>query len=287
MLLCEDPDPRSGNPLAVSIYTTKTVRGIGAGPVLRADVFARAGMTASRYDDVWAIVPSRSHGYLRNAGELLNIEYDDHSAYAAGGLLSSLDDLLAFQRALWDGRLVPPALLQRMTTPVREDYGYGLQIGEAFGRSMVNHYGAIDGFSSHLLYFPADDLLLVALGNVGTESARATTCDLAAVMFGVAQPLLSALGPTRATAADLDRLPGSYGPAGSARVVERAGHGLLYRRGDQPLPMLPLGDGVFTLPGNFDVLLHFEADGGRVRLLRATNTCGKPLFEATRQDAAE
>lgn len=76
-------------------------------------------------------------------------------AWAAGGLVSDLDDLQKFFRALLRGKLLPASLLAEMKTPfpTGQGYGYGLGIvvidtpsGPVFG-----HSGAIPGFRDAVL----------------------------------------------------------------------------------------------------------------------------------------
>jgi CubicO group peptidase (beta-lactamase class C family) len=46
--------------------------------------------------------------------------------WAAAGMYSSADDLRRFADALFGGRLLKPATLERMLRPGLDDYGYGL-----------------------------------------------------------------------------------------------------------------------------------------------------------------
>jgi D-alanyl-D-alanine carboxypeptidase len=106
----------------------------------------------------------RSRGYslpLSPEGELLDgplldfTVYNPSFAWAAGALISDLDDLFRFFRALLGGRLLPPRLLAEMTTPVDTGIpglGYGLGVTvlqapliQAEGR-LIGHDGGIPGF---------------------------------------------------------------------------------------------------------------------------------------------
>jgi CubicO group peptidase (beta-lactamase class C family) len=85
-------------------------------------------------------------------GELLDFTVLNPSvAWGAGNLVSNLRDLEHFFPALLNGRLLPPDLLEQMTTPVftgRPEIGYGLGltvIDTPQGR-LVGHNGAIPGF---------------------------------------------------------------------------------------------------------------------------------------------
>lgn len=149
------------------------------------NIFGPLEMVQTRYDDVWEIVVNRAHGYKIRDGELANIPYDDHSAFAAGGLRSTIDDLNAWHNAFIGGRLVSSELVNLSLQPYVGNYGYGWQVINLFGRRMHNHTGGIGGFSSHLAYYPSEDLLIILLSNVQNENAKGTACDLARIVFGV------------------------------------------------------------------------------------------------------
>lgn len=75
------------------------VAGIPWETILRQWVFEPLGLTTMAYDDVYAIMADRVRGYERDdASGLRNIDYDDHAAYAAGGLLASAEDLFRWSR---------------------------------------------------------------------------------------------------------------------------------------------------------------------------------------------
>lgn len=150
-------------------------------------VFAPLSMNRTRYDDVWELVPGRSHGYTVADGKVAKIEYDDHAAYAAGGLRSTLENLARWHRAYVDDRLISQRSREEATSAVLGNYGLGWQILTMFGRLMYNHSGGIDGFASHLAYYPEEELLIVVLSNSDREDAKATACDVAALYFK-AQP---------------------------------------------------------------------------------------------------
>jgi D-alanyl-D-alanine carboxypeptidase len=95
-------------------------------------------------------------------GPLLDFTVQNPShAWAAGNLISDLDDLARFFRALLGGRLLPAQLLAEMTTPVDTGvpgFGYGLGltvlqaplIPVAEGR-LIGHDGGMPGFLNQVL----------------------------------------------------------------------------------------------------------------------------------------
>jgi CubicO group peptidase (beta-lactamase class C family) len=153
--------------------------------VLRQTVLDPTGARDVAYDDVWALTPRRAHGYdRRDDGSVRNIEYDDHAAYAAGGLRSSVHDLFVWSRGVFTGRLFGQALLREALTPAQERYGYGWQMRQFFGRDVQNHNGGIDGFASHIVHYAADDITIIVLSNIEADAAVLPACDAAAIWFG-------------------------------------------------------------------------------------------------------
>ncbi|HEY7443448.1 MAG TPA: hypothetical protein VH701_13565, partial [Vicinamibacterales bacterium] len=57
------------------------------------------------------------------------------------------------------------------------------QVRKFFERPIHNHTGEIDGFASHLAYYPDDGLTIVILSNVENDSAILRACDVAARLF--------------------------------------------------------------------------------------------------------
>jgi CubicO group peptidase (beta-lactamase class C family) len=160
---------------------------VGGAPweiLMRQWIFEPLGLKSMAYDDVYAIIEDRVRGYQRDdALGLRNIDYDDHAAYAAGGLLSTARDLFRWSRGMLAGKLFSTELVAESFKPSLGDYGYGWQVRKFFERPIHNHTGEIDGFASHLAYYPDDGLTIVILSNVENDSAILRACDVAARLF--------------------------------------------------------------------------------------------------------
>lgn len=152
--------------------------------LLRAEVFDRAGMHDTEYDDVWRVMRRRVRGYRLVGGSLRLINYHDHGAYAAGGLLSSAADLLRFDQALEGGGLLADSTRRSMFTVRRGDYGLGWQVITAFGQRLRNHSGDTNGYSSWLGHFENGTTVII-LSNVESFAAKAFGCDIAALTLGL------------------------------------------------------------------------------------------------------
>jgi CubicO group peptidase (beta-lactamase class C family) len=94
------------------------------------------------------------------------------NSYAAGGMYSTVDDLLAFSNTLFGGRLLAKESLALMFTPGLDDYGYGLWSYDMKidGRKhrVVKRPGRIMGAQAQLFRFLDDDVTILILSNTGT-----------------------------------------------------------------------------------------------------------------------
>ena len=150
---------------------------------LKAEVLAPLGISDTRYDDVYAVIPGRVRGYKHTEAGVRNIEYDDHAAYAAGGLLSTTMDLFVWTRALLGRKIVGSETLVKAFRPYVGNYGYGWQVREFFDRAFYNHTGGIDGFSSHIAYYPDSELMVIVLSSFQNDSAILRACDATSLLF--------------------------------------------------------------------------------------------------------
>jgi CubicO group peptidase (beta-lactamase class C family) len=246
--------------------------------ILREEIFRPLGMRQTRYDDVWAIVEGRARGYELIADELANIEYDDHCAYAAGGLRSTVDDLDTFVRGVHGESLLPEALRSSAFEPPEgRFYGYGWAVERFFGRRVHDHTGGIGGFSSAFTFYPEEDLSIVVLSNVQEENAIRTACDLAALLFEEDWRPLGAFEPLELGKEERVEYTGTYeDEGGSSFVISEGGNRLrLARNGGRPRDLLPVENDLFALAGAEHHRVRFGRDAGRRAESLALLRCGE------------
>ena len=93
---------------------------------LQQDIFAPLAMRDTGCDRNSVILPRRASGYTPGAHGLENASYIDMTVpFSAGELYSTTGDLLRWQQGLFGGKALSPASLTKMTTPVKENYGFG------------------------------------------------------------------------------------------------------------------------------------------------------------------
>lgn len=166
-------------------YVIEQVSGLPYAVFVQRHVLTPAGMTSSGYVDRKAVLPLRAASYAIEHGTLVNASFLDlEDPYAAGGLYSTVEDLLR-----WDRVLVTQPSLAAMFTPHvpvgdGSSYGYGWQIGVRFGRRVVYHGGRIDGFRVLLARYPDAQVCIAVLCNLQTCDPDSVADALAAAMFG-------------------------------------------------------------------------------------------------------
>lgn len=125
--------------------------------VIQQQIFAPLGMKHSYY--IWneTIIPRRVSGYIKTEQGYQHAPFLDMSVpYAGGALGSTLEDLLQWDAALSEGRLLKKETLERIYTPVQlldgstAAYGFGWRIGTYRGHRVAYHQGDINGFISIL-----------------------------------------------------------------------------------------------------------------------------------------
>ena len=158
------------------------VSGQSYGDYLASAFFEPLGMSSTRYDNPRTIIEGRANGYMGGVENTTNAAYVSMSVpYAAGALVSTVDDLLVWNRALFGGDAVSEHAVTQMTaetvemTPsghdhghhdgVAGEYGFGLFVGEVAGLPKYSHSGGIEGFGAYNLYVPSADLSIVILQN--------------------------------------------------------------------------------------------------------------------------
>ncbi len=236
-------------------------------------IFAPLGLEHSFYGDEERIVPGRVRGYDREGGGYRNTPCVSMSlAHAAGGLLSSVDDMVAWTAALfgserllsseWRQRLLAPAVLADGRSTA---YACGFELHTLAGHGMIAHGGGGAGFTTFVAYVPDADLTVVVLSNrAGAGPHPQALAQRALVMaLGLSLDESPRLGLSQAIeirdASFLDALSGRYELApGFIVEVRRAGDALMIQPTGQPALRLYAQSRSRWFPLELDAVVEFE-----------------------------
>lgn len=246
-------------------YLIEKISGESYENFIRENIFKPVGMTNSGYDSNSAIILHRASGYSRGPHGLENAGYINMTVpQGAGALYSTTGDLLKWERALFGGKVLKPSSLDKMTTPFKDNYAFGLMIDTAGGHKRIHHGGGIEGFNTELAYYPDDKLTVIVLANLNGPAADDIADKLAALAHGQTVTLNSERREITLSPKVLSRYPGAYQmpDGGPILLVTLDGTRLSAKLGSQPpIPILPQSETLFFTKV-VDAQIEFPKDDG-------------------------
>jgi len=166
-------------------YLIEKISGESYEKFVQDNIFSPLGMKDSGYDSNSAIIRHRAAGYTPGPDGPVNTGFIHMSIpHAAGSLYSTTEDLLRWERGLFGGKLLSPASLEKMTTPFKDDYAFGLTVHTANGHKVISHGGGIEGFNTFLAYYPDDKMTVAVLANLNGSAPEQIAGQLAAIARG-------------------------------------------------------------------------------------------------------
>jgi CubicO group peptidase (beta-lactamase class C family) len=141
------------------------------------NIFKPLGMTHTRfYDDRTIVLHGRVPAYSPRAGGGFRVDWStNYDMVGGGGLMSSVEDLLLWDRNFYDNKLGKGTLLKELQTRgvlnngKEIEYALGLFNSKYRGLPIVAHDGANFGYRTTLLRFPEQKFSVICLCNLGTS----------------------------------------------------------------------------------------------------------------------
>ncbi|QNK01537.1 serine hydrolase domain-containing protein [Dyella telluris] len=137
---------------------------------VKTHLLTAAGMTHTTTVADEARAPGMARGY-RHANGKLEPAPTIHATvgWAAGNLISTVDDLERWNVALRGGKIISAADYALMATPApgSTDYGLGLFVDTLDEQPRIGHTGGSFGFTTSNQYFPKQGIQIIALTNNG------------------------------------------------------------------------------------------------------------------------
>jgi D-alanyl-D-alanine carboxypeptidase len=128
------------------------------------------------------VVPRRASGYEHEGARwLANLWVSAIKDSGAGGIYSTMDDLLIWDQALNDPKRLGLADLKPMFTDHGHGYGFGYVIATQGRHPRWWHNGDVAGFHSIIARYPEDRLTIIVLSNDGDAPVGRFSQDLAEV----------------------------------------------------------------------------------------------------------
>ncbi|MBN2437503.1 MAG: serine hydrolase [Deltaproteobacteria bacterium] len=164
----------------------ETVTGMSYRDYLKRQILDPLGMNDSGIFYPEDDVPNRAIGYSKTADGGYTVETENEfPAFSDGGLYSTVGDMLKFDRALRENRLMSKETKEIMftVTPPADKYALGWEKGIFKGAEFVGHVGGCPGFFADFIRFPLERIMVLVLSNY-TEGGKVLAAKLHHLVFG-------------------------------------------------------------------------------------------------------
>ncbi len=249
-------------------YIIEVVSGESYADFIEKNIFEKLGMTSSLYGTMKDIVPNRASGYSSTASGYVNADYLSLTLpYAAGSLMSTTEDLLKWQNALNDNKLLKKSSYEKaihgstLNNGEHIPYGYGLGEADINGSPSIQHGGGIFGYTTMGIYLPEEKIYVSGLTNCDCKNITNTTTAIAAIAIG--KPFPDKKNAIKLTEAELEKWVGSYEFNDNIFRYVTLENGQLYsqREGSTKLEIYPMSKNNFIFDGGTTSYVFSEIDG--------------------------
>ena len=233
------------------------------------NIFKPLGMENSHYGSMSQLIPNRASGYSPTENGWRNADYLSLTLpYAAGSLMSSVDDMLLWHKAIHNKTLISAeskTLAFTNTTLNNGDYtnyGYGWSVNEVNGIPSIEHGGGIFGYTTSGIYVPEENLYVIVLTNRDGSSPVDIAVKITAHALG--RPYAEAESEVALSDSQLKKWVGNYQFDNDVLRSITFENGKLYsqREGSEKLPILALSENKFIF-GNGLTGYEFRMENGK------------------------
>ncbi|RKN77953.1 hypothetical protein D7Z94_22310 [Ulvibacterium marinum] len=128
------------------------------------------------------VLYERAEGYANTRKEVINAPpWDQSIVKGSGDMISTVEDLFLFSRALFSNKLLSAKYMEIMFTPSlpeKDNYAYGW-----FVSLPDKHTGSINGFSAILTHLTDDNCTITILSNLHGVKTIGITKDIKKIIY--------------------------------------------------------------------------------------------------------
>ncbi len=246
------------------------------------NIFKPLGMKHTRfYDDRTFILPGRVAAYSPRPGGGFRVDWSTNfEKVGDGGLMSSVDDMLLWDRNFYHNQLGSGTLLRELQTRGILNngkiisYALGLVVSQYNGLPVVEHGGALFGYRTEILRFPEQRFSVICLCNLSSADPGAKARRIADIYLAGKFPALAnaapeeRLRPTASAPSSLNSLAGTYRDLSDRSFVKVSARdgGLEIENplADSTSVLKPAAGNLFVDPKGANYL--FDASAGGMRM---------------------
>jgi CubicO group peptidase (beta-lactamase class C family) len=250
-------------------YIIEKVSGMKYQDYVEQNLLKPAGMTNSLYGSDRKIIKNRAYPYQRDGENTVNADYMSMLLpYSAGSIMSTVEDLYKWNRAVISEKFVKKETLDKAWTEFKlsdgkgAHYGYGWFLSQVQGSLSIEHGGGINGYLTNGIYLPKEDIFVAVFSNSTAKSPEAVSTKLAAVAIG--KPYTHTETPV--PAGIIDQYSGVYEDEhGSQRLIIKEGTELFSQRsGNSKIKIKQFGQDKFFFDDYFTVLTFNRDASGNI-----------------------
>lgn len=250
-------------------YIIEKVSGMSYEDFIETTIFEPLNMTNSRYGHKNEIIKNRAYGYQKSK-TYTNAEYLSMTLpYAAGSLMSTVEDLQKWQLGLSQNKLIKKESLAlayqntKLNNGKPTYYGYGWTLNEIQGISTVEHGGGIFGYTSYQIYVPKEDLQVVVLSNCNCNSPTNITIKATSIALGKPYTSTKTISLSEK---ELREYIGLYKFEDGAQRAIGFKNGSLYsqRDGGQKFTIIPKTASTFYYDNSFSEIIFKKSSEGDI-----------------------
>jgi CubicO group peptidase (beta-lactamase class C family) len=241
------------------------------------------------HDDASEVIRNRATGYSPRQNGGFAVEATTFASVGDGGLFTTIDDLILWDRNFEQNKLAGGQELIRdaltrgtLNNGEKIDYGFGLDIETYRGLNEFGHGGAFNGFSADMIRFPDQRFSVLCLCNTANiESGRLTRQVADIYLAGEFKAESTAKGlpepkVIQVAEQELNAVAGSYFNFANnnfRRIYVKSGK-LFYSRGGSESELAPLGNNRFLMlgvPDQIEISFKSPRPGAPLQMFTASN----------------
>lgn len=172
-------------------YIIEVASGMSYEEYIDSAFFEPLEMTSSYYGSPSKIIRNRAYGYNKLDGNYINADFLSMTQpYAAGSLLSTVNDLYKWYSAVMDDKVISKTSREeahstyKLNDGEKTGYGYGWGIGNIQGSPSIAHGGGINGYLTSSMYLPEEKLFIAIFSNCNCNPPENIATKMAAMAIG-------------------------------------------------------------------------------------------------------
>jgi YD repeat-containing protein len=266
--------------------------GVKLADFARENIFEPLGMRHTHFhDDHNAIVPNRATGYSPRESGGFQIDMSNFEQTGDGAVMTSIEDLLLWDRNFFDPKVGGPEVLRELQQTVKLtggesiDYALGLRVSSYRGLQTVSHGGSWAGYRAELLRFPTERFSVACLCNFSRSGPSRLAKLVADELLGERlsedrnkKPLPVPAKPAAVPVRQLESRTGVYRSArnGDTWILRVEDGKLKAASGGEEVPLLPEAADRFRASPPAALEFTFPPAGSAPRRLVVTEEGVKP-----------